>query len=83
MAIYQETSTVDYSSGGTSHKSGHVQRLIEIDELSLMLGVSKNTLYDWCAVKKIPHIKMGKFLRFNAAEIENWLQAKRLITKEI
>ncbi|MFH0985548.1 MAG: helix-turn-helix domain-containing protein [Candidatus Omnitrophota bacterium] len=64
-------------------KFGRNQRLIEIDELSSMLGVSKNTLYDWCAVKKIPHIKLGKFLRFSAAEIEAWLQAKRVIAKEI
>ena len=64
-------------------KFGHNQRLIEIDELSAMLGVSKNTLYDWCAVKKIPHIKLGKFLRFNAAEIESWLQAKRVMIEHI
>ena len=62
-------------------KFWHNQRLIEIDELSAMLGVSKNTLYDWCAVKKIPHIKLGKFLRFNAAEIEGWLQTKRVMIK--
>jgi len=47
------------------------------------LRVSKNTLYDWCAVKKIPHIKLGKFLRFDAAEIDVWLQAKRVINREI
>ncbi len=48
-----------------------------------MLGVSKNTLYDWCAVKKIPHIKLGKFLRFKAADIESWLEAKRVIAKQV
>ena len=69
--------------GAGAGKSGCNQRLIEIDELSAMLGVSKNTLYDWCAVKKIPHIKLGKFLRFNVDEIEAWLQSKRVIIKTI
>ena len=69
--------------GEEAEKVGRNQRLIEIDELSVMLGVSKNTLYDWCAVKKIPHIKLGKFLRFNASEIESWLQAKRVMIKRI
>ena len=48
-----------------------------------MLGVSKNTLYDWCAVKKIPHIKLGKFLRFKSADIESWLQAKRVSIRDV
>lgn len=57
-------------------------KLIKIDELSSLLGVAKNTLYDWCAVKKIPYIKLGKFLRFDAQDIENWLRAKRIMTRE-
>jgi len=83
MAIYQKKSTGGFSSEGTPHYCGDNQRLIEIDELSSMLGVSKNTLYDWCAVKKIPHIKLGKFLRFKAADIESWLEAKRVIAKQV
>ena len=86
----QDLGTVDQAqtktscpSGGCSHKSGPFQRLIEIDELSSMLGVAKNTLYDWCAVRKIPHIKVGKFLRFSVPEIDNWLQSKRVMIKDI
>ena len=86
----QDLGTVDQAqtktscpSGGCSHKSGHIQRLIEIDELSAMLGVAKNTLYDWCAVRKIPHIKLGKLLRFDAAEIEAWWKTKRVAVKNV
>ena len=83
MAIYPKKSTGGFSSEGTPHYCGDNQRLIEIDELSSMLGVSKNTLYDWCAVKKIPHIKLGKFLRFKSADIESWLQAKRVSIRDV
>jgi len=52
-------------------------RLINIDELSLMLGVAKNTLYDWCAIRKIPHYKLGKLTKFKVDEIEVWLTEKK------
>jgi excisionase family DNA binding protein len=56
-------------------------RLINIDELSLMLGVAKNTLYDWCAIRKIPHYKLGKLTKFKADEIEAWLAEKKRSVK--
>ena len=52
-------------------------RLINIDELSLMLGVAKNTLYDWCALRKIPYYKLGKLTKFKVDEIEVWLAEKK------
>ena len=56
-------------------------RLINIDELSLMLGVAKNTLYDWCAIRKIPHYKLGKLIKFKVEEIEVWLAEKKRSVK--
>ena len=77
--VEPSASTKTFSpSGKCSQKSGHIQRLLDIDEVSLMLGVAKNTLYDWCAFKKIPHVKLGKFLRFDPAEIDGWIAAKKI-----
>ncbi len=56
-------------------------RLINIDELSLMVGVAKNTLYDWCAIRKIPHYKLGKLTKFKVEEIEVWLAEKKRSVK--
>ncbi len=42
-----------------------------------MLGVAKNTLYDWCAIRKIPHYKLGKLTKFKVDEIEVWLTEKK------
>ena len=64
---------------GNSSREG----LFSITEMSERLGIAKNTLYDWCAVRKIPHIKLGKFLRFDLAEIEAWLRDKRVALKDI
>lgn len=57
--------------------------LIDIIELSRSLGVAKNTLYDWCAFGRIPHIKLGKFLRFTADDINTWLADKKIDLKGI
>ncbi len=57
-------------------------KLLNIKEVSEKLGVSKNTVYDWCAYGRIPHIKVGKFLRFNIEDINNWLTENKVKVKE-
>lgn len=37
------------------------------------LGISNNTLDSWIK-KGLPHIKVGKTIRFDKAEINRWLQ---------
>ena len=71
------------SAGNGSRSSAVLQDgLVSIAEMAKRLGVAKNTLYDWCAVRKIPHIKLGKFLRFDLFEIEAWLQDKRVMLRD-
>ncbi len=59
------------------------EQLIDIEDVSRMLLVSKNTLYDWCATGKIPYVKLGgKFLRFYSSEIAQWIEAKKVVVKK-
>lgn len=52
-------------------------RLLNIDEVSVMLGVSKATIYLWTSQNKIPHIKLSKrLLRFREADIISWIAQK-------
>jgi excisionase family DNA binding protein len=44
-------------------------RLIDIAELSRRLSVPKGTLYNWVYLRRIPFIKAGRSLRFNAEEV--------------
>ena len=53
------------------------KKLLSIDELSERIGVAKNTLYDWVSMGKIPHLKLGKLVRFEVVKIEQWLETKR------
>ena len=43
--------------------------LLTVDELCQLLKVSSNTVYYWASRSEIPHIKVGKHLRFNQNEV--------------
>jgi len=55
-----------------------MERLLGIKEASEYLGVTKGTLYIWTCYRKIPHLKVGRLVKFDRREIEVWLQTKRI-----
>ena len=54
------------------------RKLVNIDELSRYLGTPVATLYTWTHQKKIPHVKMGRSLRFDLAEIDLWVNERKV-----
>lgn len=50
------------------------EKLLGIDELSQFLGVPKSWIYERTRKGEIPHIKLGRYLRFNTQEIREWLK---------
>jgi len=51
-----------------------MEKLLNIDELSEILGVTKSTIYSWTSQNKIPHIKLSKrLLKFRENDIEAWI----------
>lgn len=54
------------------------EKLLTADEVANMLNVSKSLIYRYTHLKKIPCLRLGKYLRFNSADISSWLdQHKR------
>jgi len=47
-------------------------RLLKATEAAQILGVSILTIYGWTSSRKIPFRKVGRLLRFDQAELENW-----------
>lgn len=47
---------------------------LTIEELCDRLKLKKSYIYDLTFTKKIPHIKVGRHLRFKWDEIEKWLE---------
>jgi len=50
------------------------QRYLGIKDLAQYLGITEGTLYTWVCYKKIPHIKMGRLVKFDLREIEVWVR---------
>ena len=53
---------------------------MSIEELSEMLGIPVSTLYAWTCKKKIPHVKLGRLVRFKESEITEWISKKSVLS---
>lgn len=53
--------------------------ILDTIEAADYLGIKKSTLYDWVVQRKIPHIKVGRLLKFRTVDLDDWLQKR---TKE-
>ena len=54
------------------------KRFLGIQELSEYLGLTKGSLYVWVCQRRIPYLKVGKLLKFDIIEINEWLKDKRV-----
>lgn len=53
-----------------------MQKLMTPDEIAEMLSVKKSTIYNWTHIGFIPHVKIGRHVRFREADILKWLKKK-------
>lgn len=44
------------------------------DGIAAHLGVTKDTVYTWIAEKAMPAHKVGRFWKFQASEIDDWVR---------
>jgi len=48
-------------------------KLIEADDVADMLGMSRDWVYAEVRADRIPHVKLGRYVRFRAEAIEDWI----------
>lgn len=53
-----------------------MERLVDINEVSALLGAKKSTIRKWIFEGKIPFLRIGRLIRFRLSTIETWLEAK-------
>lgn len=51
-------------------------KLIKIDEAARITGYKKGYIYEMVCRKMIPHIKKNRSIRFDRAELEEWIYGK-------
>jgi len=54
------------------------KRYFSLLDMGEYLGLPKATIYAWTSQRRIPHLKIGKRLKFDIIEIEKWLKEKRV-----
>ena len=54
-----------------------MEKLLTIDDVSRIFGVSKTTVYRWVHFDYIPYIKIGGVLRFEEKSVLKWLNARK------
>ena len=50
--------------------------LLTAAEIAKYLGVPVSTIYKWTHEGFIPHVKLGKLLRFRLADVERWVEKR-------
>jgi len=58
------------------------KRLLNITELSEMIGIKPNTIYHWVSQKKIPYVKIGNRTKFDIEVINKWIKGASVISKD-
>jgi excisionase family DNA binding protein len=54
-----------------------MEKLLNIEELAENLGLDESWIYTKTRTKEIPHIKLGKYLRFSENSILEWLDSHK------
>ncbi len=57
------------------------ERWLSVEEIANHLGIKKDTVYKWLAIKRIPAHKVGKLWKFNKVEIDEWVKSGEARTK--
>ena len=53
------------------------RRLLTVSEAAEYLAISVSTLYGWVWQRRIPFIKVGRAVRFDLAELDQFIDANR------
>ena len=54
-------------------------RLLDIHEAAQYTGVSVTTLYKWVSQRKIPHIKIGRLVKFDPVALDEWIKQQTVM----
>ena len=49
-------------------------RWLSVDEIAAHLGIKKDTVYKWVRTTDIPYHKVGKLLKFQIQEVDQWVR---------
>ena len=51
-----------------------MENLIGIREVAQKLGAKESTIRAWVFQRRIPHVRVGRLVKFRESEIEAWVE---------
>ncbi len=55
--------------------SAMTDRWLSVEEIAEYLGISKDTVYAWISKKGMPAHRVGRFWKFQRAEVDTWVKS--------
>lgn len=59
-----------------------MNRLLTITEAAALLGVKPQTLYLWVSLRRVPHRKIGRLVRFTESDLEEFVSRQKQLPHE-
>lgn len=59
-----------------------MEKLLNVNQLADILGIKRITIYEWVHDKKIPFIKLGKRVLFHPQDVEEFIMANKVKSKD-
>jgi excisionase family DNA binding protein len=53
-------------------------RLLTADEVAEQLRVGKSFIYDQARAGQLPHVKVGRYVRFHQDDLDAWVDGQRV-----
>jgi len=60
-----------------------MEKLLTARQVSDLLEVKVDTVYDWVHRKVIPYVKLGRLLRFKKTDVFHWVDSHTLRPKNL
>jgi len=57
-------------------------KLISVDEVAKLLGCTRHTVYNYCRAKKIPYVKLGRYIRIPEEGLAEVIEKNMVRAKE-
>lgn len=58
-------------------RKNECSKLLTPDEVAARLGIARKTVIVWAREGRLPSIRVGRFVRFDPAEFDRWLDRQR------
>lgn len=57
--------------------NGNTEKLLTINQLAEATGLPASWWYSRTATGRVPHLKLGRYVRFKLADVQRWLESHR------